>query len=94
MGSLLRLYVAYLRTAASMMILAALTFSAYAFIRTSTVAQAVVAAVVAVTLSFLLALPIIAYLWPTHAVRRRIAAAVHVARALLLSPESRSTSPR
>lgn len=94
MGSLLCLYLGYLRTAASMMILAALTFSAYAFIRTSTVAQAVVAAGVAVTLSLLLALPIIAFLWPTHAVRRRIAALVQIAKALLFSPESRSTSPR
>lgn len=94
MSSLLRLYFAYLRTAASMMILAALTFSAYAFIRTSTVAETVVAAAVATALSLILALPIIAYLWPTHAVRKRIAAVLHVARALLLSPESRSTSPR
>lgn len=94
MGSLLRLYFAYLRTAASVMIWAALTFSAYAFIRTSTVAETIVAAVVAITLSLILALPIISYLWPTGAVRKKVAVIVEAARALLLNPESRSTSPR
>ncbi len=90
MTGLVGLYLSYLKSAVLVMLWAALTFAAYAFIRSSTVAEVVVAAAVALVLSLGVALPLMDYLSPSHAVRRTLAAVFASLLALLLRQEARS----
>ena len=73
MRELLSLYLSYMKTALVAMVWAGVVLAAYGLIRRSGVAETVAVALVAVTLSLVVALPLIDFLSPSHAVRKRAA---------------------
>ena len=89
MRSLWMLYLSYLKTAGLTMLWATVLFTAYAIIRTSAIAAAIVAGAVSVVLSLAVVLPLLDYLSPSHRIRRAAAAALALLVALLARSSAR-----
>jgi hypothetical protein len=94
MRQLLRLYLSYMKTVLVVMVWTGVTLAAYGLIRRSGVAETVAVGLVAVTLSLVVAVPLIDLLSPSHVVRRRVATVLAAILAHLQGTQARSGQGR